>query len=103
MSEADIQTQIIEWARAHPEKIPCLFRVNCGLFRTFSGNIARGADKGTPDLIGYLPTGRMIALEVKSQKGRFSPEQTAWRKKATEAGVLVLAPRSLAALVAALE
>lgn len=103
MSEADTQAQILNWAKEHPEKIPCLFRVNCGLFRTFSGNIARGADAGTPDLIGFLPGGRMIALEVKSQKGRFSAEQTAWRKKAIEAGVLVLAPRSLAALVSALQ
>lgn len=103
MSEAEIQRSIVEWAREHPDRVPCLFRVNCGVFRSMTGNIVHGAPKGTPDLIGYLPDGRMLAVEVKTFKGRFSPEQIEWRRKALESNVKVIGARSLGEFVAALE
>lgn len=101
--EADTQREILDWVKKNPSRVPCLVRVNCGTFKGFSGSIVKGAPKGTPDLLGYLPGGRMLAAEVKTAAGRLSPEQTAWRVAAKAHGVLVIAPRSLAEFIAAIE
>ena len=103
MTEADIQRKILDWAAEHPDRVPCLFRCNSGMFVSYAGNPVRGAPKGTPDLIGYLPDGRMLAVEVKTFKGRFSPEQIEWRRKALDCNVKVIGARSLGEFVAALE
>jgi hypothetical protein len=102
MKESDIQRQIVQWAKSNPHLVPCLFRVNSGTFQSFTGYIVAGAPKGTPDLIGYLPDGRMLAVEVKGPKGVRSVEQVEWSKKAKSHGCKVLCVQSLQAFVKAL-
>ncbi len=63
-----------------------------------SGHARRGrirmAPKGTPDVIGYLSGGRMIALEVKRPGEELKPHQAAWLAKARAAGVCAHVVRS---------
>jgi hypothetical protein len=45
------------------------------------------APKGTPDIIGYLPGGRMLAREIKLPGEVPTPEQREWLHRAALAGV----------------
>ena len=64
-----------------------------------SGLARRGrihmAPTGTPDIIGYLPGGRMLALEVKMPGKKPSVGQLEWIAKATSAGVASTVVRSV--------
>lgn len=53
------------------------------------------APEGTPDIVGYLPGGRMLALEVKLPKGKERPAQTEWLARAAAAGCCVATVRSV--------
>lgn len=57
------------------------------------------APEGTPDVIGYMPDGRLLAIEVKCGKGKERPEQTEWLAKAKAAGCVVGTVRSVAEAV----
>lgn len=55
-----------------------------------------GLGVGSPDLIGCLiPSGRMLAVEIKTPTGRVSPEQRAWHDAWRARGVLVWVLRSV--------
>jgi len=49
--------------------------------------------KGSPDIIGVLPDGRFLAVEVKSPHGRLSPEQSAFLEKVRRLGGMALVVR----------
>lgn len=51
--------------------------------------------KGVSDVLGILPDGRLLAIEVKSATGRASPEQIAFIDKINTAGGLAFVARSL--------
>lgn len=57
------------------------------------------APRGTADIVGYMPDGRLVGLEVKLPNGRVSPEQEAWRERAARAGCVVAVVRSVAEAV----
>lgn len=65
-----------------------------------------GLGVGSPDLIGTLRGGRCFAVEVKTPRGRLSPEQAAWWHAASAwgvaGGVARSVPEALALLDAAL-
>ena len=47
--------------------------------------------KGMPDIAGLMPCGRFFAIELKSAKGRLSPEQVGWINKINDSnGVAVV-------------
>jgi len=75
--EAQIQKAIVEYIRA---VIPTslVFAIPNGSQRTASGrpaNAVAGLLPGAPDLCVVLPEGRVLWLEVKSDKGRVSSNQ----------------------------
>ena len=78
-SEADIQRRIL---------VAC-----CDLgivaWRTNSGRKGRVllAPAGTPDIIGYLPGGRMLGIEVKRPGETMHTSQIEWHARASAAGV----------------
>ena len=50
---------------------------------------------GAPDILGVLPGGRMLAVEVKVERDRVREEQRLWHRRAVELGALVIVARSL--------
>lgn len=51
--------------------------------------------KGVADIIGILPEGRLLAIEVKSQKGRLSPEQKIFLEEINTRGGVAFVARSV--------
>jgi hypothetical protein len=76
MSESDIQRAILDWLHWH--KVLC-WRNNSGAFvlqgETGSRRFFRAGMKGASDIIGCLPDGKFLAIEVKAPKGRVTDEQ----------------------------
>ena len=62
--EQEIVKSIIEWLLW---KGFYAFRVNAGMMFQ-EGRVFKGADRGVSDIIGISPSGRFIALEVKTAK-----------------------------------
>jgi len=58
--------------------------------------------KGSADILGCLPGGRFLAIEVKAQRGRLSPEQSAFLEKIRGLGGMAVVVRSFRELDAAL-
>lgn len=50
-----------------------------GVFFTRTGQPVRIGTAGAPDIMGVLPSGRAVAIEVKTGSGRLSKEQIIWR------------------------
>ena len=68
--ERAIQSQILQWLGYHHIKA---FRINAGMVRTGEGRssrIIRMAPKGFSDIMGVLPGGRAIFIEVKAKGGK---------------------------------
>jgi hypothetical protein len=75
MAERDIQWAIRVALGKDPRVV--LWRNNTGTAERDGARIRYGLCVGSSDLIGILrTTGRFIALEVKTNKGRVSEEQT---------------------------
>lgn len=56
--------------------------------------VAFGLGVGSPDLVGAV-NGRVLAVELKSDRGRLSPEQLQWHAAAERRGVAVGTARTL--------
>ena len=52
-----------------------------------------GSEKGVPDILGVLPDGRALLIEVKTARGRVSPHQEKFIQAARAAGALVIVAR----------
>ena len=69
-----------------------VWRNNTGALRDATGRLVRyGLCKGSSDIIGICPDGKFLCVEVKSAKGRSTPDQerfiAAVRSKGGRAGV----------------
>jgi hypothetical protein len=53
----------------------------------------RFGKKGSSDILGILPGGRMLCIECKANTGRLSPEQKQFLADAGELGALALVVR----------
>ena len=58
--------------------------------------------KGSSDIIGLLPGGRFLAVEVKASRGRLAPEHSEFLEKVRGLGGLAVVARSWRDLEAAL-
>lgn len=54
-----------------------------------------GSQKGVPDILGVLPGGKSLMIEVKTRKGVVSEEQKAFIENAKKLGALVFIARSM--------
>ena len=73
MKESDIQRLIM---LALSEAGCLIWRNNTGVLKNAAGiPIKFGLCVGSSDLIGLTPTGRFLAVEIKTCKGRATPEQ----------------------------
>ena len=109
MNEHDIQNKIrLGFSRQIPNGL--LFRVNVGSGWTGSkvrknqdGSVTifnprpfdTGVPDGFPDLLGVLPGGRAIFIEVKSEKGKPSPAQINFLAQAIKTGAIAGVARSI--------
>lgn len=94
--ESEIQRMILEWLKA--KKIFAKRIPTQGL-----RNSRTNPAKGCPDIIGVLPGGRSLAIEVKSKSGRLSDDQKDWLNQSAEAGAMVIVAQSLDDVINALE
>ena len=73
MKESDIQRLIM---LALSEAGCLIWRNNTGVLKNAAGiPIKFGLCVGSSDLIGLTPTGQFLAVEIKTCKGRATPEQ----------------------------
>jgi hypothetical protein len=62
-----------------------------------------GGTPGCSDIIGLMPNGRFLALELKSDTGRLTPAQRSFLERVEQLGGLALVVRSLKELERALD
>lgn len=99
--ETLIQAEILKYLRS---KGVLAWRANngsvwdakLGMYRTHTGM------KGVADILAVL-NGRLIAIEVKGEKGKMSPDQFLFRTRLEEAGGLYILARSVADVEAMFE
>lgn len=91
MSENAIQRAVLDALQALGV---VAWRSQAGKVRVRGGFMSL-APEGTPDVIGYMPDGRLLGIEVKASKlaSATKPErrekQAAWRERAAAAGCVV--------------
>ena len=96
MTETDIQRRILAACNG-----PAFADVT-KLVRVQSGNVPlahgflRCAPPGTPDLLGCLDGGTMLAVEVKSPDGKPTPDQEAFLETLRDSGACVVVASSVA-------
>lgn len=94
-TEGQIQGAIIDYLRSIGAVVT---RVNAGvrLIQDSNGGTRafRGAEKGHADILACVG-GRYIAIEVKTRRGRVSPEQEVFLQRVRDAGGCAFVARSV--------
>jgi hypothetical protein len=72
--EQGVLNAVIKVLRLHPN-VSWIVRMNSGAYRMPDGRYVRFGFPGCPDLLGQMRDGRLLAIEVKSSKGRLTDEQ----------------------------
>ena len=88
MTESEIQKQILSWLEFSGIEA---WRQNSGKGK----HNMYLAPAGTPDIIGYMPDGRFIGIEVKQPTEQQTDNQVEWMEKAIKAGCVVFVAHSL--------
>jgi len=88
MTEIELQREILSYLSARGI---CAWRANSGYVKK---NVKLSPD-GTPDVIGYLPDGRFLGIEVKLPGKKLRNSQELWLAKAEWAGCAVLVAYSV--------
>lgn len=73
-TESQIQKEILDYLKLR--RVLCFKHRNVGIKKPNGSYIPLAfGEKGISDIIGCLPNGKFLAIEVKQPKGRASPEQ----------------------------
>ena len=84
MKESDIQIEVVEWLKEQQKhyRFRFFYCVNEGKRKVWYLHklVKMGLKSGVPDLILEFPKGRMVYLEIKSEKGKLSETQQNWLK-----------------------
>lgn len=89
--EAAALLEVLTTLRAH-SMVSWVQRMNSGAVR-IGGRFVRFGWTGCPDVLGQLKDGRLLAVEVKAEKGRLRPEQTAFLQRIHAAGGVAIMAR----------
>jgi VRR-NUC domain. len=90
-TEAVIQGEILEYLRLRGV---FAWRNNTGAAK-IGGRFVRFGYPGAPDIIGILPGGRFLGIEVKTPAGTVSEKQDTFRDEAASSGGLVFTAYSV--------
>lgn len=100
--ERDIQKAILDYLHSVP--IYCWTNKTQGTYDPHKKIFRRNTTKkGISDILGVLPDGRFLAIEVKSKSGRLSPEQAEFIDRVNDLGGLAFVARSLEEVQNAIE
>ena len=91
MKEKEIQKAILEYLTI---KRYFHWRNNSGAYKTEHGSFVRYGTPGSPDII-LVKNGFVWGIEVKTERGKLSGHQEAFRLALTEAGGTYLVARSI--------
>jgi hypothetical protein len=91
--ESEIQTSIIRYLYARGITF---WRINTtGIYDVAKKKFRPSPTKGVSDILGVLPNGRFLAIEVKSAKGAVTKEQQAFIDKVNASHGLAFVARSI--------
>ena len=90
-------------------KLVCSYLTKLGIFfwlhdsvgifdpktKRFRRNTSPYRIKGVADILGVLPNGRALAIELKSATGRLTPEQKSFLERVNASGGLAFMARSI--------
>jgi hypothetical protein len=97
MTEAPVLRSCLEYLRLRG--VFC-WRQNSGALVTPGGGFMRAADiNGVADIIGLLPSGRFLAVECKSSRGRQSEAQRDFQAMVEGSGGLYIIARDIQDLI----
>ena len=95
--ENQIKLAICDWLSAH--KIFVFQHDSVGIFdpvkKRYRISRTKYRLKGVADILGLLPTGKFIAIEVKTKSGRLTPEQEVFLDRVSENGGIAFVARSV--------
>ena len=84
MKESDIQIEVVEWLKSKQSdyRIRFFSIPNEGQRKVWFLNklVRMGLKSGVPDLVIEFPQGRMVYLEIKTEKGKLSETQQNYLK-----------------------
>ena len=84
MKESDIQIEVVQWLKSKQSDYRMRFFSipNEGQRKVWFLNklVRMGLKSGVPDLVIEFPEGRMVYLEIKTEKGKLSETQQNWLK-----------------------
>lgn len=102
IKESDIQKQIIQWL--HLKNVFAWVNKTQGTFDPYKRVFRRNTTKkGISDIIGVLPDGRFLAIEVKTSTGRVSPEQKEFIETVQKNEGIAFVARNLESVIKELE
>lgn len=94
-SEHDILNEILRWLADNRPDI-LVWRNTVGVFHTVDiGRTMRVGLPGSSDLIGVLPDGRFLGIEVKTATGAERKNQLSFRRAVTKRGGVCFVARSV--------
>lgn len=101
MREKDIENIILEYLMyrsvfAWKNNTMGVYDKNRGTYRK---NMNKYAINGVADILGVLPNGRMLAIEVKTPRGKVSPTQQKFIDRVNKEGGLAFVARDLETVV----
>lgn len=92
MRESEIQYLILSYLR---DNNIFVWRNYVGSIRIGNGRNIPNPSAGAPDLIGVLPDGRFLGIEVKTPAGKLSPKQAAFLGAIKKAGGVAFVATSI--------
>lgn len=93
MKESRLKSEIVKLLRLY--NIFAWINRNVGVYDVRRGRWIPSTVRGVPDIIGCLPDGRMLAIEVKSERGRLTMWQEIFLEELRQRGAVVIVARSL--------
>lgn len=97
--EIDLQKVILEYLNS---RNIFAWRNNSGIAFYKHRVVSYGA-VGSPDIIGIMPNGRFLGIEVKNKKGRLSENQKKFLYKIEQNGGVAIVARSLDDVIKVIE